>query len=1123
MSNMLENVLVNNSEVKDNVSDISNEVKSSRSSTTSMKTKVSKFEEELKDTNNKIDDIKIQMDSNNMNTNNKIDEINVQMNINNKEMKDQLNNIFRLLEKIDISEINDKDNSEGELKNVKANVEGQLAKQDNNIKLIEENGLNISNNIYDINVHILDIDNKIDNNNELTNIKLVQMDTTFNARFDKLLEKLDSQHVKSKEEEEYQNPDRFEMELVDMKLRMLKQEEYFEAKINHQLTDHEKKLEEVIGYMGSLERKAHFEERTYANKEEILDKKFKKFLDDAKETSEYNSMCLNQMQENMDEVIAHSQQNRKDLAEFQQFIQRRVSNMEDNYNSSRDILLRVNDDIQFMKQPTLDLQIIYDKVDRLGESINKVAMDLDKYKGETKDVFRNMVHETKSEASTDASSVSLNISPIKDNSKSSILMYRKVRSCNFHGLDVRADLDTNTHQPYDSGRFSYSVNLLIYKYDDIGITFLLAKRDLFHQLYPGHYDYAASGYVLAMESDIMHSAMRVIRKELGVTVSSEFLAETFLLNWSPDQVQSDDMRKYSEGALYMVNEADFVEMYKVDLGMLHPMSENQILRCDAKPDLLQLFSNARLRELVTKRIMQKVLSDRKKEIRSPYKVKDNSFDTKKDKTGKISKNTSMETPYSKTSYRAFELSEKASKRSSSRDRCSDNGEDHSSDDDFDRRGRKSYYDKKDEEIKVLLPDDSEEYIQKLSKENGQILYVQSKIKQEELYLKDLDISSILNFLRKSLEVGKTTKKAIQLTDHISDSVIQKLEYIGDTAKDDHEINLEGSNRLGGLRQGGSQTVKNLAVYKLLGYYVKPENEQEMHKKLLTNVFPTFHIKFTNPTVIHKNFKDFLMATHIYVDRHLELVKILCLYEFLNKKKFYPANLFGKNGFKGQVDYFCAGFEDPAFSKRVLDSIDLQTRYGIHSFGEFIAEFFSILKKMNQHYGPTADFFDNILHGKKALANDTTTQRYKFRGFNKSGYKKQHVNMTMEEALLQGQHDEEDAYERELEQEASQDEDEAYDEDFEQYVDDEDKQEFIFEEEEQTQKVNAIQDNKQHSGVCYNLAFKGKCETPGCIYNHDPAVIKKFQDSRKPTGTAAKLNKPSTPFRKSPPRDSKRRA
>ncbi len=60
-------------------------------------------------------------------------------------------------------------------------------------------------------------------------------------------------------------------------------------------------------------------------------------------------------------------------------------------------------------------------------------------------------------------------------------------------------------------------------------------------------------------------------------------------------------------------------------------------------------------------------------------------------------------------------------------------------------------------------------------------------------------------------------------------------------------------------------------------------------------------------------------------------------------------------------------------------------------------------------------------------------------------------MTMEEALLQGQQDEEDAYERDLDQEAFQNEDETYDEEFEQYVDDKDKQEFIFEKEEQSQK------------------------------------------------------------------------
>jgi hypothetical protein len=127
-------------------------------------------------------------------------------------------------------------------------------------------------------------------------------------------------------------------------------------------------------------------------------------------------------------------------------------------------------------------------------------------------------------------------------------------------------------------------------------------------------------------------------------------------------------------------------------------------------------------------------------------------------------------------------------------------------------------------------------------------------------------------------------------------------------------------------------------------------------------------------------------------------------------------------------------------------------------------------------------------------------------------------------LLQGEQDEVEAYEKNSDHETSPDEDERYDEEFEQYVDDEDKQEFIFDDdEEEVHKVNAVQDVKQPTGICYNLAYKGKCDTPGCVYNHDPAAIKKFQENKKPTGTAIKLNKPSTPFRKSPPRDSKRRA
>jgi hypothetical protein len=292
----------------------------------------------------------------------------------------------------------------------------------------------------------------------------------------------------------------------------------------------------------------------------------------------------------------------------------------------------------------------------------------------------------------------------------------------------------------------------------------------------------------------------------------------------------------------------------------------------------------------------------------------------------------------------------------------------------------------------------------------------------------------------------------------------------------------------------------------------------MVKSLRTKVFPVSSHKFTNPYVIQKHFKDFMMATHIYVDRHLELVNILCMYEHLNedKKKFYPTHVFKKTNFPGQVDYFCEGFEDPEFAKRVLDSIDLQTRYTIHSLSDFVGEFFLVIKGMHKHFGPLSDRYNNILHGKKSQSNDSLNQnKFKFKGYNR--FKKQEVNMTMEEAMLQNEQDEVEAYEQELEEEVSSEEDESLEEHSEDSVSDE---------EGEVQKFNAVQDQKTphlQPGVCYNLAYKGKCITPQCIYNHDPAAIKKFLLSKKPTAPALKLTKPTTTFQKSPPGDSKRRA
>ncbi len=134
-----------------------------------------------------------------------------------------------------------------------------------------------------------------------------------------------------------------------------------------------------------------------------------------------------------------------------------------------------------------------------------------------------------------------------------------------------------------------------------------------------------------------------------------------------DRVHIDVMRKYSEGTLYKVSDVDVISMYNVELSKLHLMSENDILNCDAKPDLLQLFSNTRFRESVCKDMMQKVLSDRRKDSKTTPKDKDKdkdtSYDTRKFKADKPSRNALMNNLFSKTSYRAFSFSENANKKS----------------------------------------------------------------------------------------------------------------------------------------------------------------------------------------------------------------------------------------------------------------------------------------------------------------------------------------------------------------------------------------------------------------------------------------------------------------------------
>ncbi len=171
----------------------------------------------------------------------------------------------------------------------------------------------------------------------------------------------------------------------------------------------------------------------------------------------------------------------------------------------------------------------------LQKDVHHSVPDYGKSKTPTSRSNRPSVYENDSkeegelrEDKSETSFTRLNISPIHSHSKSSIHQDKKVKSCNYEMGEVRTDFAITTYNPYETGRFSYSSNIMLCDMDDRGvIRYGLVKRAVGHTLFPNFYDYSASGYVMDSESNY-ESMTRVIYKELGV-VQNPFLVQNHLL------------------------------------------------------------------------------------------------------------------------------------------------------------------------------------------------------------------------------------------------------------------------------------------------------------------------------------------------------------------------------------------------------------------------------------------------------------------------------------------------------------------------------------------------------------------------------------------------------------------
>ncbi len=158
--------------------------------------------------------------------------------------------------------------------------------------------------------------------------------------------------------------------------------------------------------------------------------------------------------------------------------------------------------------------------------------------------------------------------------------------------------------------------------------------------------------------------------------------------------------------------------------------------------------------------------------------------------------------------------------------------------------------------------------------------------------------------------------------------------------DAYGIDLKGSSRNGNIRERGVQRISNMNVYT-----VRPSNYEEMREKMNTKVFPKSKQSFKDEENITNNFPDFLLATHHYIDRFLELKKLV-IYHII---EFYPDLLFKKGETIGHVKFFCYGFPNYEFVKNIVSSMTNKTRNSMESFSDFTGTFMRFLHKMDVHY------------------------------------------------------------------------------------------------------------------------------------------------------------------------------
>ena len=362
-----------------------------------------------------------------------------------------------------------------------------------------------------------------------------------------------------------------------------------------------------------------------------------------------------------------------------------------------------------------------------------------------------------------------------------------------------------------------------------------------------------------------------------------------------------------------------------------------------------------------------------------------------------------------------------------------------------------------------------------------VVVVQNNTPTKELYLEEVKIGNVLSFCKRFNNESSKVIGGLRAANYINERVLSQMRQVA------IKHNMPGKH---GILSNGKQQITDRQIFAILSLMCAPATLEHMQLELSMSAWPKCKHDYRNPDNILNNIGDYRIDMLIYTDRFEDKLKLLRFHK--ESAKFIPKALFRKGGGNpGLADYYLGGLPDKKFGLRVWQSVDEDKRTRCERWDKFIKYYMRAIEMMEKRE-MEKEINQHICKGVNIMVKNKESKKKDYH----APRRVQNVHNVEEEGVIDLSNDlededieEDDECKAEEEPDLSPimpNEDDCEDDDNESDITGEDL----------AQLVSALQPSEpKKTGVCFELAFKGKCDRVNCQYSHkdeDIARIRKLK-------------------------------